>query len=226
MVKRTKRLSYKDSYRNFIIKHTCMFILRICGIGGYCFVVIFPSVYVLSKSLSNRPQMIFAFVIPLAFTIFAGISCIDVKRYGQEIVRLLLGNFLVKAGCIVEKSRNVYMIEPLSSKKKQTKFEHLSYPNFYIKDKDCEISFQIGDYIKIIYPCSPKLSVRTAHQLYAIYAFSSNETYSTSIPKSTDREVKKTILLFLLVVALLSTFLLFILFLSINVLLKLIHIYP
>ena len=200
MVKRTKRLSYKDSYRNFIIKHTCMFILRICGIGGYCFVVIFPSVYVLSKSLSNRPQMIFAFVIPLAFTIFAGISCIDVKRYGQEIVRLLLGNFLVKAGCIVEKSRNVYMIEPLSSK--------------------------IGDYIKIIYPCSPKLSVRTAHQLYAIYAFSSNETYSTSIPKSTDREVKKTILLFLLVVALLSTFLLFILFVSINVLLKLIHIYP
>ena len=122
MVKRTKRLSYKDSYRNFIIKHTCMFILRICGIGGYCFVVIFPSVYVLSKSLSNRPQMIFAFVIPLAFTIFAGISCIDVKRYGQEIVRLLLWNFLVKAGCIVEKSRNVYMIEPLSSKKKQTKF--------------------------------------------------------------------------------------------------------
>jgi len=85
--------------------------------------------------------MILAFVIPLGFIVFAGISCIDVKRYGQEIVRLLLGNFSVKAGYIVEKSRNVYTIEPFSSKKKQTKFEPLSYSNFYIKDKDCEITF-------------------------------------------------------------------------------------
>ena len=186
MVKHIKRLSYKASYRNFILRHACIFLLLIGGIGGYCFVVIFPSVYVISKSISVRPQMIFTFVIPLGFIIFAGIACIEVKRYGQEIVRLLSGNFLVKTGRIAQKSKNVYTIGPVLSKRTQTKFEHFSYPDFYIKGKNCENSFQIGDFVKIVYPCSPRLNVRTAHQLYAIYAFSSDETYSMNTQKGTD----------------------------------------
>ena len=227
MGKYTKRLSYKASYRNFILQHTCIFILRAGGIGGYWFIVIFPSVYVLSKSISTYgPQMIFAFVIPLGFIIYAGIACIEMKRYGQEIVRLLSGNFLVKAGRIVEKSRNIFTIGPVLSKRKQTKFEHLSYPNFYIKDKNCENSFQIGDYIKIVYPCSPRLNVRTSHQRHAIYAFSSDETYAMSTQKGTDKERKKTVFLFLTVVTLLLASLLCILFALTYTLLKLIHIYP
>lgn len=190
--------------------------------------VIFPSVYVLSKSISTYgPQMIFAFVIPLVFIIFAGIASIGMKRYGQEIIRLLSGNFLVKTGRIVQKSKNVYTIGPVLSSKKQTKFEHLSYPNFYIKDKNCENSFQIGDYIKIVYPCSPRLNVRTTHQRYAIYAFSSDETYSMNTQRGADKERKKTVFLFLAVVTLLLASLLCILFALIYILLKsTYHIYP
>ena len=227
MEKYTKRLSYKASYRNFILRHTCIFILRTGGIGGYWFVVIFPSVYVLSKSISAYgPQMIFAFIIPLGFIIYAGTACIGIKQYGQEIIRLLSGNFFVKTGRIVEKSRNIFTIGPVLSERKQTEFEHLSYPEFYIKDKNCENSFQIGDYIKIVYPCSPRLNVRTPHQRYAIYAFSSDETYSMNTQKSTDKERKKTVFLFLTVVTLLSASLLCILFVLTYTLLKRIHIYP
>ena len=85
MGKDTKRLSYKSSYKNFLLQHICFFILRVAGIGEYCFVVIFPSVYVISKSIPARPQMIFALVIPLGFIIFAIIACVDAGRYGEEI---------------------------------------------------------------------------------------------------------------------------------------------
>ena len=227
MGKQIKRLSFKVSYRNFILQHTCFFILSTGGIGGYWFMIIFPSVYVISKSIPIRPQMIFALVIPLGFIILAGIAGIGMKRYGQEIIRLLSGNFLVKTGRVVEKSRNIYTIGPVLSKKKQTKFEHLSYPKFHIKEKNCEKSFQIGDYVKIVYPCSPRLNVRTTHQLYAIYAFSSDETYSMNTQKGTDKERKKTAFLFLTVVTLLLASLLCILFSLIYILLKsTYHIYP
>lgn len=226
MGKQVKRLLFKASYRNFILKHTCFFILNTGGIGGYWFMIIFPSVYVISKSIPVRPQGIFALVIPLGFIIFGGIASIGLKQYGQEIIRLLSGNFLVKTGRVVEKSRNIYTIGPVLSKKKQTKFEHLSYPKFYIKEKNCEKSFQIGDYIKIVYPCSPRLNVRTTHQLYAIYAFSSDETYSMNTQKGTDKERKKTRYLFLTVVIMISVSLQYVIFKSTYMLLKLIHIYP
>ena len=227
MGKNTKRLSYKSSCKNFLLQHICFFILQVVGIGGYWFLVIFPSVYVISKSIPTRPQMIFALIIPLCFIISAIMACVNVGQYGQEIVRLLSGNFLVKTGHVVEKSKNIYTIGPGSSSREKTKFEHLSYPKFYIKDKNCENSFQIGDYIIIIYPCSARLNVRTSHQRYAIYAFSSDETYSMNTQKGTDKERKKTVFLFLTVVTLLSASLLCILFTLIYILLKsTYHIYP
>jgi len=67
MGKDTKRLSYRCSYQNFLLRHICFFILYVAGIGEYCFIVIFPSVHVILRSLSVRPQMMFAFVIPLVF---------------------------------------------------------------------------------------------------------------------------------------------------------------
>lgn len=226
MGKNTKRLSYRSSYKNFLLRHVCFFILRVVGIGGYCFVVIFPSVYVISKSIPARPQMIFALVVPLGFIIFAIIACVDMRRYGKEIVRLFFGNFLVETGRVAEKSKNIYMIGPVLSSRKKTKFEHLSYPNFYIKDKNCERDFHVGDFIKIVYPCSRMLNVRTEHQLYAIYAFSSDEAYLINTKKGMDKEHKKAVLLFLLGVTFLSAALLCVLFVLTNALLRLIHIYP
>ncbi len=182
--------------------------------------MIFPSVYVLYKSASfYGPQMLLALVIPLGFTIFASIACIDIKRYGQEIIHLLSGNFLIESGCVVKKAKNIYTIRPIVSKKKQTKFEHFSYPNFYIKDRNCERAFQVGDSIEIIYPCSPKLSTRTTHQLYAIYACSIGEPYLQDTQKAMANR-RKTVFAYLSVVTLLSVALLCILFVSINALLK------
>ena len=128
MGKDTKRLSYKSSYKNFLLQHICFFILRVAGIGEYCFVVIFPSVYVISKSIPARPQMIFALVIPLGFIIFAIIACVDAGRYGEEIVRLFSGNFLVETGCVSEKFKNIYTIGPVLSSRTKTKFEHFFLP--------------------------------------------------------------------------------------------------
>ena len=226
MGKDTKRLSYKSSYKNFLLQHICFFILRVAGIGEYCFVVIFPSVYVISKSIPARPKMIFALAIPLGFIIFAIIAYVDVGRYGKEIVRLFSGNFLVETGRVVEKSKNIYTVGPVLSSRKKTKFEHLSYPNFYIKDKNCERDFHVGDFIKIVYPCSQKLNVRTERQLYAIYAFSSAEAYSINTQKGMDKERKKAALLFLLAITFLSAALLCVLFVLTNALLRRIHIYP
>ena len=226
MGKNTKRLSYKSSYKIFLLQHICFFILHVAGIGEYCFAVIFPSVYIISKSIPTRPQMIFALIIPLGFIIFAIIACVNVWRYGQEIVHLFSGSFLVKTGRVAEKSKNIYTIGPVLSLRKKTKFEPLSYPNFYIRDKNCESDFHVGDFIKIVYPCSRKLSVRTMHQLYAIYAFASDETYSINTQKDMGKEWKKAMLLFLLAVTLSSVSLLCALFALTNVLLKSIHIYP
>ena len=125
MGKNIKRLSYKSSYKNFLLQHICFFILRVAGIGEYCFVVIFPSVYVISKSIPARPKMIFALAIPLGFIIFAIIAYVDVGRYGKEIVRLFSGNFLVETGRVAEKSKNIYTVGPVLSSRKKTKFEHL-----------------------------------------------------------------------------------------------------
>lgn len=221
-MKNIKRLSYKASCRNFILQHTCFFILNVLGIGVYFFIVIFPIIYVIFHSISTRgPQMIFAFVIPLGFIILAIIACINAKQYGQEIVRLLSGNFLVKTGCIVQKTKNVYTIGPVLTKNKKLDFYNLPYPAlFYIKGKNCESTFQIGDSIKIIYPCSPRLSTRTTHQLYAVYAFSSAEAYSMNTQKVTANKRKKTVFIYLSVVTLLSASLLSILFVLVNMLLK------
>lgn len=95
MGKNTKRLSYKSSYKNFLLQHICFFILCVSEIGEYCFVVIFPSVYVISKSIPAQPQMIFALIIPLVWIIFAIIACIGVGQYGQEIAHLFSGNFSI-----------------------------------------------------------------------------------------------------------------------------------
>ncbi len=226
MGKDTKRLSYRCSYQNFLLRHICFFILYVAGIGEYCFIVIFPSVYVILKSLSVQPQMMFAFVIPLIFILFAAIACIDAGRYGREIARLFSGDFLVKTGRVAERSKNIYTIGPVLPSRKQTKFEHVSYPKFYIKDKNCESDFHAGDIIKIVYPSSRRLNVRTVHQLYAIYAFASEEAYLSNTQKGTGKKHKKTALLFLLAVILLSVSLLYALFISTNVLLRLIHVYP
>ena len=67
MGKNTKRLSHRSSYQNFLLLHICFFILYVAGTGEYCFIVIFPSVYVISKLIPAGPQMMFAFVIPLVF---------------------------------------------------------------------------------------------------------------------------------------------------------------
>lgn len=215
--KRIKRLSYEASYRNFVLLHTCIFILHICGIGAYCFIVIFPTVRVLSKLVSyHGTQMILAFLIPSGFIIFAAIACINAKQYGQEIVRLLFGDFLVKDGRIMEKSQNVYTVGPIISKKKRAKFDCVAYSKFYIKDKNCENLFSIGDDIRIIYPCSPKLSVRTSHQLYAIYAFSADEKFLLNTREISANNRKKGALVYLLGVALVSVFLL----LTISVLIR------
>lgn len=215
--KRIKRLSYQASYRNFVLRHTCIFILHICGIGSYCFIVIFPTVRVFSKLASyHGQQMVLAFLIPLGFIIFAGIACINAKQYGQEIVRLLFGNFLIKDGRIIEKAQNVYTVGPIISKKNRTKFECISYSKFYIKDKNCENLFLVGDDIRIIYPCSPRLNVRTSHQLYAIYAFSADKEFLLNTQEATTNNQKKGALAYLLGVTLVSAFLL----LTISVLIR------
>ena len=100
-------------------------------------------------------------------------------RTYKEIVK----NYIL----IYEKSKNIYTIGPVLSSRTKTKFEHFSYPNFYIKDKNCERDFHVGDFIKIVYPCSQKLNVRTERQLYAIYAFSSAEAYSINTQKGMDK---------------------------------------
>lgn len=222
MDKHMKRLSYKVSYRRFIFKHTCFLIANICWTGGYFFLIVNPTVYALCKLTSRRPQAIFLFVIPLIFITFATINCINIKQYAQEIISLLSGNFLVKSGRVVQKTKNVHTIGPIPSNRKPRKFEHISYPNFYIKDKNCERTFQIGDNIKVIYPCSSRLSTRSMLQAYAIYAFATDEAYSISMnaQKAELKSRKKIVWMYLSVVTLLSVPLLSALFVSIWILLK------
>lgn len=217
MVQCVKHFSYKTCYRNFILLHTYILILYICGIGAYCFMIILPTIKVLARSVPYYgSQMIFAFVIPLALIIFAVIACIDIKQYSQEIIRLLSGNVLVKVGRIVEKSRNVYTIKPISSKNKEPKFAHFSYPKFFVRNRNCERILTIGDNVKIIYPCSPRLSVRTTQQLYAIYVFSTDEECSLNTQEFPASKRKSTVFIYLTVVTLLSASLLYVLFIFIN----------
>ena len=63
MGKDTKRLSYRCSYQNFLLRHICFFILYVAGIGEYCFIVIFPSVHVILRSLSVRQKTALLFLI-------------------------------------------------------------------------------------------------------------------------------------------------------------------
>lgn len=222
MGKPGKRLSYKESYRNWILQHTCLLILDICGTGGYFFMIVNPTVYLWCKLIARRPQAILGLCIPLAFIIMAVISCMNLKEYGHEIIRLLSGNFLVKSGRVVQKTKNVYTIGPLPSNRKPTKFEHFSYPNFYIKEKNCERTFQVGDNIKVIYPCSTRLRTRKMRELYAIYAFATDEAYSISMDaQNAMRKSQKHIArIYLSVVTLVSVPLLSALFVSIWILLK------
>lgn len=203
---------YQKRCRSFIIKCTCFLLLQIMGIGGYIFIVICPTVFILVTSVKHYgPQILLLLIIPFLFALFAAIAGLSVKRYGQALLAFLTGEKAVKEGRIAQRTKNTYIvITSIPEKMKKASYPHLTRPTeFHIRRKDCERDYQVGDSIMVIYPSSHELNVYSYHQLLAVYAFSADETRLSDLPGPYEgRNRKKITAQFAVLVTLVSILLL------------------